>query len=47
VDMGAPVFVKAGTLFQDDQHQPDMPVDQGQYQPRSYHYIIVSKGLSS
>jgi hypothetical protein len=34
VDMGAPVFVKAGTLFQDDQHQPDMPVDQGQYSPR-------------
>lgn len=30
VDMGAPVFVKAGTLFQDEAHQPDMPVESGQ-----------------
>lgn len=28
--MGAPVFVKAGTLFQDEAHQPDMPVESGQ-----------------
>ena len=26
MDMGAPVFVKAGTLFVDDAHQPDMVV---------------------
>jgi hypothetical protein len=42
VDMGAPIFVKAGTLFADEDHQPDNTFDPGTFCRRKARLLTFS-----